>query len=151
MVNKAKAYLKQIPDLQCAIRAKQELYNSFQSMAENTSQRHGEIKVKSSTNLHKQEDLILKMVAVGQELDEALNLLIDLQREAIDMISKLEDPKHQAVLIQRYVNGKSWPKVACDIYNTNLDDPGLDGMIRNTHYIHGRALEKFSLFFMVTL
>lgn len=140
----AKEYLSQIPRLKSCIKALEESYEQAQTMATKTTQRHDGIKVKSSGNRDSQEKLTLRMVELGNKIDSAVSELVQLQEEAIELVLMLNDPRERSVLIHRYVNGKSWVYVTCAIYQTTIDDVGIDNKIRQTHRIHARALKNFA-------
>lgn len=111
MIN-AKAYLRQLGHLEAYIRALQESYELTLTRATKVNQRHQDVVVQRSRDLTKQEDLMAKMADLSTDIDQATITLMDLQKEAVALISRLDDNRYRTLLMLKYVNGRSWGYIA---------------------------------------
>ena len=73
---------------------------------------------------------IAKVVDLEKEVDERIDELIDIKREALRTISQVEDYDQQDVLIARYMEGMKWEEIAAD----------LDRDLRWVYRVHGQGL-----------
>lgn len=67
------------------------------------------------------------------EQDSVNEALIDLRREACDLLNRLDDDKHYKVLHRRYILYRSFENIAVEMGYS----------YRNILYLHGRALQAF--------
>jgi DNA-directed RNA polymerase specialized sigma subunit len=128
----AKAYLRQLIDLDTLIRAKQEDYEVTMAAATQMTQRIERDRVKTSRNLGRQEELAVRMTQIGIDIENATQALIELKEEARSLISLLEDNRYKAILIHRYINCRSWAYIA--------ENMGYG--LRHVYKIHGQALRS---------
>ena len=84
-----------------------------------------------SPNVHRLEDTICKIVDLENEINHDIDRLVDLKREARDVIGQLSDPDQQLILELRYLCYKTWEEIA--------DELGY--CPSNIYRLHGRALE----------
>lgn len=108
----AKEYLSQLPKLRCYIRALEESYEVQQVRATQRTKRLAEVQVQTSRKLDKQEEATIKMTEIGQKIERAINSCLDLEKEAIMLISQLTDNRYRTLLHLRYVDGRTWSYVA---------------------------------------
>ena len=97
---------------------------------------------KDKTMGGKQVDIGDKVAKINDEADKinaAWDRLIDLRAEARERIGQLTNVYHRIILIERYVNAKSWEQVALMIHYT----------YRRTTQLHGEALAEFTLLFPI--
>lgn len=127
---KAKRYLQQLINLDMYIRAKDEDYQRTLARATQATQRLDAIRVQTSSDPHKKEDLSAKCTQISLDIDKATDALLDLQKEARRLIEQLEDNRYKAVLTLRYINGRSWLYIAEQMHYT----------YNHVHKIHGQAL-----------
>lgn len=104
----AKEYLSQLPKLRCYIRALEESYEVQQVRATQRTQKLKEVQVQTSRKLDKQEDAALKMVEIGIQIETAIKACLDLEQEAIKLISELTDNRYKTLLHLRYIDGRTW-------------------------------------------
>jgi len=95
----ARAYLRQLIDLDTLVRARQEDYEVTLAAATQMTLRLNRDRVKTSRNLKRQEELAVRMTEIGIEIEKATSTLIELKQEARALIERLEDNRHKAVLI----------------------------------------------------
>jgi len=80
------------------------------------------------------EDIRVKIIDFGHEINFCIDQLIDLKREILETISQVSDASYQLLLEMRYMNGKSWDDVASYM-----------GYDRSTIFrIHGKALKEIA-------
>jgi DNA-directed RNA polymerase specialized sigma subunit len=65
----------------------------------------------ASRNVHKVEDIIVKVVDLETEIHRNLDRLAEIH----NIINTMADPFHQAVLVKRYVDGEAWKCIAVDL------------------------------------
>lgn len=129
----AKIYLRQLIDLDTLIRARQEDYEVTLAAATQMTLWLKRDRVKTSRNLKRQEELAVRMTEIGIEIEEATSALIELKQEARALIERLEDNRHKAVLIHRYINCRSWAYIA----------ENMGYAVRHVTRLHGEALVRF--------
>ena len=66
-------------------------------------------------------------------LDEKVEELIVYRAKMLEMIRRVENSTYRALLIARYINCKTWEKIADELCYG----------VRQTHRLHGAALQKF--------
>lgn len=134
----AKEYLKSIRTLDMAIKVKEEeLYRLKLNIASLSPQTTGERVMNSSTSdMMSTVDKIVDMQAV---INAEIDRLVNLKEEARSKINQLKDTRYVSLLIDYYINCKTWEQVA--------DDMGYD--LRWVYRLHGRALQSFSKIFEI--
>lgn len=73
---------------------------------------------------------VAKVVDLEKEIDERIDELVDLKREALRTIERIENFDQQCVLIARYIEGMKWETIAAD----------MDSDLRWVYRVHGQAL-----------
>ena len=68
--------------------------------------------VSGSADVHKLDGTIAKIVDMEREINEEIDRLVDVKREAMAVIRQVEHPDQQLVLELRYLDFKSWPAIA---------------------------------------
>ena len=91
---------------------------------------------KSTASNYKLEECTQKIMDLQEELCSAMADLVDVTCEIGKAIQKLDNYDYQDLLVNRYVLGKTWEKIAEDMN---------DG-IRNVHRLHGEALREIKIF-----
>lgn len=87
----------------------------------------------SGGNQDKLGSAVTRIIAKEEEIDQAVDELIDLKRKASDLLSRLDKPEHYRVLHGKYILYKSFEAMAAEMGYT----------YRNICYLHGRALQAF--------
>ena len=91
---------------------------------------------KSTASNYKLEDCTQKIMDLQEELCSAMADLVDVTCEIGKAIQKLDNYDYQDLLVNRYVLGKTWEKIAED----------MNYGIRNVHRLHGEALREIKIF-----
>lgn len=130
---RVKEYLSQALWLDKRINSKLEQLEVLRALATKVSANLREEKVSGGNNTKSHlENTVVKIVDLEREINEDINRLVDIKTEIMDIIARVDDPMSQIILEMRYINGKSWEKIAQDI---RFD-------IRTAFRVHGKALKK---------
>lgn len=82
-------------------------------------------------NIHRMEDIIVKIVDLENEINQDIDMLVDLKSEIMQVIKKVDDLELQTLLEQRYLNFRTWEQIAVDMgYN-----------VRHLYRMHDKALK----------
>lgn len=87
----------------------------------------------SGGNQDKLGSAVTRIIAKEEEIDRAVDQLIELKKAASALLARLDRPEHYRVLHGRYILYKSFESIAVEMGYT----------YRNIHYLHGRALQAF--------
>jgi DNA-directed RNA polymerase specialized sigma subunit len=128
----AKAYLQQVKLYDTHINNKLEELARLKTLATQVTSSIKPVPAFGSGNSDKLGNIVAKIVDLESEINEAVDVYIDKQREISRMLEKLEDADQVAVLHKRYFEYMPWEQIACDMHMT----------YRNVCYIHGRALQE---------
>lgn len=92
---------------------------------------------KISVRATKDPHLFDAYAALSDKIQARTAALIGVRVEIIQATEKLEDANQRTLLIERYVNGKTWEKICVDMKYS----------WKQVHRIHGAALRCFLEFF----
>ena len=82
-------------------------------------------------NVHKMEDVLVKIIDIKTEINADMLELVDLKKETMDCIKQVDDPELQRILELRYLNYVGWEQIAGDL------GYGIDNVFR----LHRKALD----------
>ena len=131
----AKEYLVQAYRIDQRINSKLEQIVSLRELATKATSTLSDMPASGTRNLHPMEGIIVKVIDLESEINDDIDTLVDLKREIVSIIKKINNPEHQTLLELRYLCFKTWEQVAVDM--------GYD--LRYIHKLHGRALENCDL------
>lgn len=77
--------------------------------------------------------LAIQLAAYETDLADELSHLWSKRMEIVGELGKLKEPKHFTILHSRYIEGKTWERIAVD----------MDITWRYCYMLHGRALTEF--------
>lgn len=129
----AQLYLERIKKLDTQIDCMVEERRLLQDMALRVTPSMSGSGGSSGGNQDKMGSAISQIVDKGNEIDRAVDELINLKQEASTLLARLDKPEHYRVLHERYIQYKSFEQIAA----------GMGYTYRNAHYLHGRALQAF--------
>ena len=130
---KAKAYLRKIKLLDEKIKIGIEELEQAKAMATKvTSVMSGDV-VSRTRNTDTMTDAVAKIVELQDKLNHDVDRFVDAKNEALQMLSKVENPNYYRLLHSRYVLYKKWEQIA---YEMNYTYRGITKM-------HGKALLAF--------
>ena len=127
----AKEYLSQAFHIDQRINSKLEQVMKLRETSTKATATLSDMPRSDSPNVHRLEDTICKIIDLENEINHDIDRLVDLKREARDVIGQLSDPDQQLILELRYLCYKTWEEIA--------DELGY--CPSNIYRLHGRALE----------
>ena len=127
----AKEYLERLMFLDKEISSKIATIQSLKSLAEKCTATLSDMP--KSQGMKSKEDIIIKKIILEQEMDLNVNQLIDHKKEAMKRIEGLNQPIYKILLWERYINGKSWVRIAQNLNYSNMQ----------IHRLHSSALKEF--------
>ena len=111
----AKEYLSQAYRLDQRIDAKIEQVMSLRNLAAKATSTLSDAAPSGTQNVHRMEDIIIKIIDFENEINADIDRLVDLKREIMRVIKALPNPEYQTLLELRYLCFKSWEKIAIEM------------------------------------
>ena len=111
----AKEYLGQAYRLDQRINSKLEQVMSLRTLATKATSTLSDTPPSGTRNVHRMEDIIVKIIEMENEINRDIDNLVDLKREMVSVIKAVTDPEYQTILELRYLCFKSWEQIAVDI------------------------------------
>ena len=131
----AKEYLNQAYWLDRRIDSKLEQLSALKDMAtRTTSVMSGEV-VSHTRNVSSMQDVIVKIIAMENEVNADIDNLVDLKAEIMRVIKAVESPEQQTLLELRYLCFKPW-KVIADKMGYN---------VRHVYRLHDEAVKNIAV------
>ena len=110
-----KEYLGQAYRLDQRINSKLEQVMSLRDLATKATSTLSDVAPSGTRNVHRMEDIIVKIVDLENEINRDIDNLVDLKREMVSVIKAVADPEQQTILELRYLCFKSWEQIAVDM------------------------------------
>lgn len=126
-----KDYLGQAYRIDQRINSKLEQIACLRELATKATSTISDTPRSASRNTHSMENILVKMFALENEINDDIDALVDLKREIVSVIKLVDNPEYQTLLELRYLCFRTWEQIAVDM--------GYD--LRYLHRLHGRALE----------
>ena len=111
----AKEYLGQAYRLDQRINSKLEQVMSLRDLATKATSTLSDVAPSGTRNVHRMEDIIVKIVDLENEINHDIDNLVDLKREMVSVIKAVADPEQQTILELRYLCFKSWEQIAVEM------------------------------------
>lgn len=127
----AKDYLSQTYRIDQRINSKLEQVTALRDLTAKATMTFSDMPHNTIRNFHTREKIIDKIIDLESEINADIDALVDLKREVVQLIKRIENTEYQNLLEQRYLCFKSWEHIAVDM--------GYE--LRYLHKLHGRALE----------
>lgn len=131
----AKEYLGQAFRIDQRINSKMEQVTSLNALATKATSTLSDIPGNATRNVHRMEDVIIKIIDMQNEINQDIDKLIDLKKEIAQVIHKVENLEYQTLLELRYMCFKTWEQIAVEMRY------GIDNIYR----MHKKALEVTSV------
>lgn len=128
----SKEYLAQAYRIDQRINSKLEQIVSLRELATKATYTLSDTPPSGSRNAHSMEGIIVKMMELENEINADIDVLIDLKKEIMSIIKKINNPEQQTLLELRYLCFKTWEQIAVDMGYS----------IQNAYKVHDRALEN---------
>lgn len=108
----AETYLNQIRMLDIKINDGLDELAQLKALATRvTSAMDGEM-VNSSKDPDKLTNVVQKIIALKMKINSDVDKYVDIKREAVELLSRVENPKYYKILHSRYVLFKKWEQIA---------------------------------------
>ena len=130
-----KEYLAQAYRIDKRINSKLEQIVSLRELATKATSTLSDTPPSGSRNVHSMEGIIVKMMELENEINTDIDVLVDLKKEIMSIIKKINNPEQQTLLELRYLCFKTWEQIAVDMGYS----------IQNAYKVHDRALENIVL------
>ena len=111
----AKEYLGQAYRLDQRINSKLDQVMSLRTLATKATSTLSDTPPSGTRNVHRMEDIIVKIIEMENEINRDIDNLVDLKREMVSVIKAVTDPEYQTILELRYLCFKSWEQIAVDM------------------------------------
>ena len=111
----AKEYLSQAYRIDQRINSKLEQIVSLRALATKATSTLSDTPPSGTRNINSMEGIIVKMVDLEDEINGDIDILVDLKREIMDIIKKINNPEQQTLLELRYLCFKTWEQIAVDM------------------------------------
>lgn len=126
----AKEYLQQALRLDERINSKISQLESLRELATKCTSTITGMPRNPSPSQSPMADAVCKIIDLQDEINRDIDHLVDLKRELVEVIRKVEDVECRLLLELRYLCFKSWEDIAVQMGYTT----------RNIHYLHKQAL-----------
>ena len=128
-----KEYLSQISRLDRMIKNKLTELSQLKEMSYSLSSIPNEEKVQTTPNHDKIGSAYCKIEEMEENIDKLIDEYVDKKNKIIAQIDSMEDETHYDILFSRYIEKKTFEKIAADMHYS----------FRNTTRLHGKALQAF--------
>ena len=132
-----KEYLCQISRLDRMINNKLSEISQLRELAMSVSAVKNEERVQTTPNFDKIGTAYCKIEAMEEKLDKLIDEFVDKKNLIISQIDKIENETYYEILFARYIEKKTFEKIADE----------MNYSFRNTTRLHGRALREFEMKF----
>jgi len=134
-----KEYLGQAYRIDQRINSKLEQVGSLRALATKATATLSDTPPSGSRNVQSMESIIVKIIDLEHEINADIDALVDLKREIVGVIKRINNPEYQTLLELRYLCFFSWEKVTVE----------MDYDLRYLHKLHRKALERCAAFISV--
>ena len=131
-MSEARTYLEQAYRIDQRINSKIEQVASLHNLATKANSTLTDMPGSPNRNIHRMEDIIVKIVDLENDINQDIDMLVDLKTEIMQVIKKVDDLELQTLLEKRYLNFRTWEQIAVDMgYN-----------VRHLYRMHDKALKE---------
>ena len=128
-----KTYLQQISRLDRMINNKLSEISQLRELAMSVSAVKNEERVQNTPNFDKIGTAYCKIEEMEEKLDKLIDEYVDKKNLIISQIDGIEDETYYEILFARYIEKKTFEKIADEMTYS----------FRNVTRLHGRALQEF--------
>lgn len=115
-----KEYLGQAYRIDQRINSKIEQVSSLHSLATKATSTLTDMPGSPNRNIHRMEDVIVKIIDLENEINQDIDKLVDLKAEIMGVIKGVDNPEYQTLLELRYLCFKPWEQIAMEMgYSIN--------------------------------
>lgn len=128
-----KQYLSQISRLDRMIKNKMTELAQYKELAYGLSAVANEERVQTSPDFDKIGGKVTKIIEMEEKIDKLIDEYVDKKNLIVSQIDSMENETYYEILFARYIEKKTFEKIATDIGYS----------FRNTTRLHGKALIDF--------
>ena len=128
----AKEYLSQAFIVDVDINTKLDQLDRLNALATKATTTFSEVPFTGTPDLHRREDIIVKIIDLEDRIKEEMRKLVDLKSDIMTAIAKIEEPEQRIVLEKRYLEFKKWEDIAVEMNRS----------LRSIYRLHGEALKN---------
>ena len=128
----SKEYLLQARYIDERIRTKMQQIDSLNSLSTSCTSVINDMPGSPNHGGSKMADAVIKIVDLQEQIKEDTKELVELKKEIMDVIKKINNPEFQVVLEKRYLCLMSWEQIAVD----------MNYSMQHVYRIHNAALKK---------
>lgn len=110
-----KDYLGQAKYLDMRINSKVEHLSTLNDLATKCTVTLSDMPRNPNKGTSSMEDTIIKIIGLQEEINRDIDNLVDLKREIMEVIKKVENVEYQTILENRYLSFMSWEKIAVEM------------------------------------
>lgn len=110
-----KDYLEQAKYLDMRINSKVEQLSTLNDLATKCTVTLSDMPRNPNKGTSSMEDTIIKIIDLQEEINRDIDNLVDLKREIMEVIKKVENVEYQTILENRYLSFMSWEKIAVEM------------------------------------
>ena len=111
----AKEYFRQAYQIDKRIDCKIEQVARLRELAAKATSTLSDLPGSATRNTHRMEDIIVKMIALENEINDDIDYLVDLKRNITRLIKSVDNIEYQRILELRYLCLKSWKEIGEDL------------------------------------
>ena len=108
-------YLNQARHLDTQINSKLSQIESLSALATKCTATSTDMPGNKNNETSKMEDTILKIITLQEEINSDIDVLVDLKKEIMTIIKKVENSEYRTLLENRYLSFLSWEKIAVEM------------------------------------
>lgn len=110
-----KDYLEQAKYLDMRINSKVEQLSTLNDLATKCTVTLSDMPRNPNKGTSSMEDTIINIIGLQEEINRDIDNLVDLKREIMEVIKKVENVEYQTILENRYLSFMSWEKIAVEM------------------------------------
>lgn len=111
----AKEYLQQLDKIDFLIESKKNEIEQLRAKLFSGIAYENDGSKKSSSDVNKNEKIIIKIIELEEEMNEQLGELIDMKKEIIKVVDQLKDSDEIKVIYLRYFQQYRWSRIQIEL------------------------------------
>ena len=111
----AKEYFSKAYQIDKRIDSKIEQVARLRELAEKVTSTISDMPGSATRNVHRMEDVIVKIIDLENEINDDIDYLVDLKRNITTLIRGIDNIEHQRILELRYLCLRSWKEIGEDL------------------------------------
>ncbi len=111
----AKEYLQQLDKIDFLIESKKNEIEQLRAKLFSGITYENDGSKKSSSDVNKNEKIIIKIIELEEEMNEQLGELIDMKKEIIKVVDQLKDSDEIKVIYLRYFQQYRWSRIQIEL------------------------------------